>query len=882
MVLAGPLPAHAAQVKGASSSRPDHCDARINLSKTDGVPSIVTEPALPGCSFEPVRPFAKGAPADQAEPGKTPNTSFAATSFAATSFATVPISAAAAMQATGPMRLNSTGRTMTIVVAVKDGASYVGDVEARIAADDTIEIAVDRLVEMIGPRLGSARLAQLRAIPQEGGFAAIAAFERSGVALRFDKQTLELSVDIAAADRALRTIALSDLDPDTIGEFAPPERFSAYVNIRGSLDYVHTGAPGGLGDPFLLFDGAARIGKFVIESEGEYNGLITAFRRTGTRIIFDDAKRLARWTAGDLLSESRGFQAAVDLAGIGVSRSYALLDPQRNVAPRGGQSFSLDRDATVEAIVNGRTVRTLRLQPGTYNVSDFPFAQGGNDIELVITDDTGRRDVLAFSTFIERSQLAQGLTEYNFNIGVLAARGNGTKYSNDIAFTGFYRRGLSDNLTVGGNFQYANKSYLVGGEAVLGTSWGTIGGDVAFSHIPTAGNGWATNFSIERVTQAANGGSSLVAAFETRSRRFGAVGQLAPDNPYRFISTISFNRSLGRASFVGAQARYSKGRGAFVDEWSVRLSGGRRIDQRTNIVLDGEWNRGARGEEKSFRISLVRRFGSRTSARAEYDSRADSFRLGLQGSGGYGVGAWSGVANLDATSSNYALNASGNYVANRADIGIAHTAAYAQRSNSIVDQRTSLRVASSLAFAGGSFAIGRPISDSFAIVRPYRGGKDISIEVEPSLGSYQARSGALGPALYGQVGSYTPRTLTYDVPNAPVGLDTGVGSFRMIAPYRSGYIVEVGSDYNVMVIGRLTSGGEPLALKVGQAVELDGAQRRVELFTNRQGRFGINGLRPGRWRIEMNATPPISFELNIPDTGEGIVRLGDLSPAAER
>src|SRR3546814_14316688 len=102
--------------------------------------------------------------------------------------------------------------------------------------------------------------------------------------------------------------------------------------------------------------------------------------------------------------------------------------------------------------------------------------------------------------FIERSQLAAGLSEYSLNVGVLETRSRGIDYSNDIALSGFYRRGLSDRLTLGGNFQYANKAYLVGSEIVLGTDWGTIGGDVAFSHLPAGGNGWAANFSLQRVT----------------------------------------------------------------------------------------------------------------------------------------------------------------------------------------------------------------------------------------------------------------------------------------------------------------------------------------------------------------------------------------------
>jgi outer membrane usher protein len=772
---------------------------------------------------------------------------------------------------------------MTIVIPLKDGANYIGDVDVQIRPDDTALISLARLIELVGPRLDPTRLAALRAVPADQGYAELAAFAQSGLSLALDKRALELSIVIPSGDRALRSIALSDSDPSAIGEFARPEPFSAYLNIRGSLDYVHKGSITGLGDPFILFDGAARINNFVLESEGEWNGQANRFRRNGSRLVYDDARRLVRWTAGDLFPESRGFQGTLDIAGIGITRSYALLDPRRNVAPRGGRTFSLERDATVEAIVNGRTVRVLRLGPGTYNVSDFPFAQGGNDVELVIVDATGQRDVISFSTYIERSQLAPGLSEFSLNVGVLTDRLDGIHYSNDIAVSGYYRRGISENLTVGGNFQYAGRSYLVGGEAVIGTGWATIGGDVAFSHIEGAGNGWAANFSIERVSQGASGGSSLIAAVELRSRRFGAVGQLLPDNPYSATASLSYNRAIGRSMFAGAQLRYAVGRGITEDERSVRLSAGYRIGRLTNIVVDAEWSRGARGEDKGVRISLVRRFGSRTSGRAEYDSQDSSVRLGLQSSGGYGVGAWSGTANVDVGPDTYSVNASGNYVANRADIGLAHTAAYSEQSNSIVDQRTSLRVATSLAFAGGTFAIGRPISDSFAIMRRNSGSDDFSIVVEPSQGSYQARSGILGPALYGQLGSYSPRTLTYDVPDASAGLDIGTGSVRTLAPYRAGYVVTVGSDYNLLVVGRLTTGGdEALALKVGYATEVGGDGRRVEFFTNRQGRFGISALRPGHWRLEIPGTPPIVYELNIPESAPGVVRLGDLNPVEER
>ena len=790
---------------------------------------------------------------------------------------------ATAAPAPSDVRLNSTGRTMTIVVPVRDGANYIGDIDAQITSDDAILIAVERLAELLATRLDPSRLAVLRAAATPDGFAPLSAFDQLGLPLRFDKQSLELSVTIATGDRALQTIGLADLDNVTIGDFAQPEPFSAYVNIRSSVDYVHKGGRTGLGDPFFTFDGATRIGRFVVEAEGDWDGQLKRFNRNGTRLVYDDAKRLIRWTAGDLRPENRGFQGQLDLAGIGLTRSYALLDPQRTVSPRGGRTFALDRESTVEAIVNGRPVRTLRLGPGTYNVGDFPFAQGGNDVELIITDETGRRDVIAFSTFIERTQLAPGLSEFSLNVGVLSRRDRGVNYSNDLSVTGFYRRGISEALTVGGNFQYSGKAYLVGGEAVVGTGWGTLGADVAYSYLPSTGSGWASNFSLERVTQERNASSSLIVAAEFRSRRFGAVEQITPDNPYSYNLSLSYNRTLGENSFAGIQARYSRARFAAPDESSVRVTYGRRLGRTGNLVFDAEWSDGVRGSDKSFRVSFVRRFGQRSTARAEYDSRDKRGRFGFQSSGGYGIGAWSGVANVDIGKDQYALNASGNYVANRADIGLAHTTAYSTQVNNITDQRTSLRVATSLAFADGAFAIGRPISDSFAIVRPYKNSQGLKVEVEPSQGSAQARSGTFGPALHGQVSSYSPRSLTYDVPNASAGLDIGTGSLRVLPPYRAGYVVTVGSDYNVMVVGSLMlAGDEPLALRVGHATEIGGEGRKVELFTNRQGRFGISGVKAGRWRIEMAGSPPIIYILEIPEAESGVARVGVLTPSDER
>src|SRR3546814_11036542 len=93
---------------------------------------------------------------------------------------------------------------------------------------------------------------------------------------------------------------------------------------------------------------------------------------------------------------------------------------------------------------------------------------------------------------------------------------------------------------------------------------------------------------------------------------------------------ISYNKSIDEGSFVGVQARYAHARRGFANERSVRLSYGRRLDRATNLVFDADWSRGIRGDDQSFPISLVRRFGIRSSARAEHATSNARVRPGSQ------------------------------------------------------------------------------------------------------------------------------------------------------------------------------------------------------------------------------------------------------------
>ena len=783
-----------------------------------------------------------------------------------------------------PMRVNPTGRTVTLTVPAKDGGNYIGDIPVTINADDTIELPTRRTLQLLGlfldPTFFTALETSLRSKPT----ITLRDLEPLGISFAYDPQSIELTFRLPAERRVARSVIVSPLERERRGDVVAPADFSAYVNVRGNFDYIHAGGDEGFTTPLLLLDGATRLGPVVLESEAIWQPGATSvdFQRLGSRMVFDDQKNLVRWTVGDLQTLARGFQAAPDISGISVFRSYGVLQPQRIIRPRGDRTFRLDRASAVEVEMNGQIVRRLQLNPGVYDLRDFPFTQGANNVRLSVIDDSGRSEVLDFNLFIDQTQLGAGLSEFGAYAGVKAPLGSrGPVYSNDLAFSGYYRRGISDYLTLGINSQFDGNSRQIGSEAVLGTSLGTFASNVALSDRSGVGTGYATTITFQRLIQRADGQADTLNLFaERRSKKFVTLSDFFTENPFEFEVGGGYAHSFGAQLFAGFDARFSKGRDTQRDLHTYRLNAGYRISSQANLVGDIRYERDGFGERVGAFVSLTMRFGRYTTVRGDYDTQDNRSRLSFQTVNGQGVGAYNVTADVDRSDVSSGFNFNGNFIANRAELGVTHFGTFLDTFGARTSQRTSLRVGSSIAFADGALSVGRPIYDSFAIVTPHKSLKGTDIEIEPSPFGHVASTGILGAATQPTLSSYVDRTITIDAPEAASGTDLGQGSFKLFPSYRSGYRLVAGSDYSVTALGTMVDvDGEPVALVTGNAFEVGKPDRTpVTVFTNRQGRFGVTGLAPGKWRIEMLDAKKTAFEIEIPDNGENIVRLGDLTP----
>jgi outer membrane usher protein len=317
---------------------------------------------------------------------------------------------------------------------------------------------------------------------------------------------------------------------------------------------------------------------------------------------------------------------------------------------------------------------------------------------------------------------------------------------------------------------------------------------------------------------------------------------------------------------------------------NYRMSAGWRFSDRATLNAEARYQQDSLGREFSGFLSLIVRLGRYSTVRSEFDTRDNRFRSSYQTLSGSGVGSYNVTADVERSDNGAGVSVNANYFANRAELGFSHFGTYTRGFGDSQNQRSTFRLGTSLALADGAVSIGRPIFDSFAIVRPHRSLGKADVMVDATTFGRAANTGALRSATMPSLPSYSERTVALDVKNADPGTDIGQGTFRVFPAYRSGYVVTVGSDYNVTAVGVMIDvDGQPVSLVSGTATEVAHPDRPARtVFTNRQGRFGATGLAPGKWRLEMLDAARSTFEIDIARDATGVVQLGNIKSKESR
>jgi len=712
-----------------------------------------------------------------------------------------------------------------------------------------------------------------------------------GLDADYDPRSLEIRVELPVENQRVSQLNLrGSFEPD-LDELLMPAEYSGYLNVLGSIGYTHSfeeGGESGREPLFLNFDGALRLFGFsgvAFQGEAFYEeDADQPFRRGTMRLVHDDFDNAIRYSAGDLFFTTTAFQNAPQIGGLSMERQYDDIQPFRFIQPGGSQQFIIEEPSTVDVYVNGILTQTLSLRPGRFDLREFTFFSGTNDVRLIVENAFGQETVLEFTSFFNSDLLAPGLSEFVVTTGVLAEFDDDSNIEYDFGepvFSGFYRRGVTDWLTPEISFQAGTdvQSGSIGAifASPLGATDIDIGGSVS------EGGRYGAALALDHRATISSDDFFNDARFDLSldlfTRDFAALAQLSENNIWadaavRYSQPLPYrmNGSLGM-SFTGFrddadEVELNMTLGKSFDRFSVLASG--------DVALKGD-------QENRFLVTLVYRLGTNEFVRASFDSIDERSRVeyvSTQRDRVDAVGARVG-ATRDG-SGDAELFGELTYSGNRFEAELDHDFIASENGGNLNESRTRFSIGTAIAFADGQFALGRPIFDSFAILRPHATLSDSEIRVEPTRDGDLARTDALGPALTPDMSSYFEREIPFDVDDLPTGYALPTQEFRVFPALNSGFLIEVGTAAAFSVIGEIIdTDGNPVGLVGGEAIALDSdsvVDGPITFFTNRAGRFVVQGLAPGEYDLRLFTAPPLRARLVVPEEDdELLLRVGVLT-----
>jgi outer membrane usher protein len=272
---------------------------------------------------------------------------------------------------------------------------------------------------------------------------------------------------------------------------------SAYVNYGLNAGTTH--------DESVYLDAGFAMGRGLLRDNPYWNE-VTGFSRGLSRFEFDEPGSLARFTLGDqFASSSDGLGGSVLLGGVGVVRAFDL-NPYLITYPQPVVSGLLQAPGTVDIYVNGVLVGQRQVPAGPFSLASLGLPAGANNVRVVVQDPFGGTTVLQQNFYGANQMLAQGLSDYAYELGVERASTlvNGYMSGRGVLLAR-ESYGFSDQITAGYRLEAENGLVNAGPSISVRLPAGVLTTGVAGSHADGA-NGCGTSVTYQYNTHYFNAG----------------------------------------------------------------------------------------------------------------------------------------------------------------------------------------------------------------------------------------------------------------------------------------------------------------------------------------------------------------------------------------
>lgn len=699
-------------------------------------------------------------------------------------------------------------------------------------------------------------------------------------------QVKDLTLVITAEPQLLQIRKFSSLEQRRRGTV--PRESSGFFNY--ALEYAN----GSFADQTWNFAGEAgwRKDEYLFLTEAATREPLPSQRklvRLMSSVIRDDRDSLQRWVAGDFFTQARELTGSVNFGGFSLSKLYGL-NPYLVQFPTQSISGQAALPSDLEIYMDGQRIRTERIKPGEFEVRDIVAYGGARSIQLVLRDAFGRVQTVDYSFYFSDRPLQRGLHEYSYNLGAFR-RGYGLDSSRygPHGYSAFHRYGLTDSATVGIRIEGTTRLFNAGPSAtlVLGP-WGVLnlaaaGSAIGGRHGAAASVGynyhskaWSLNLSLrrDRGSYAVLGDPPLVT--NRKSEGTIVVG-------YNFPPGYG-SLALSHSGLTVDDARKSSS-ATSLQPFSVTALDKRRVTAlsynaplvsgRASLTASLSHVKDTKSRNEFFvgvTIFLDKNYSSKASVRRESGRHSDVLQLTKNQPIGEGLGYLVTTERLSGTTGSATLlRSAAQYNAPAAILRAEYNMQRGQNGQSESDRR--LSVAGGVAYAGGEVALGRPIVDSFGIVKV---GELPGVKVFVSS-QEMGKTNAQGKLFVPTLNSYYDNDISIAADTVPIEYQI-VARIKKVSPsLRGGALIEFPVNRIQAFTGTLKFRDDPTTSSrpvVYGEISIVAEGKRAVSQTGRAGEFYLENLKPGTYAATaVFEGKTCSFGINIPRSDDTFVEL---------
>src|SRR5476649_771973 len=195
------------------------------------------------------------------------------------------------------------------------------------------------------------------------------------------------------------------------------------------------------------------------------------YLRYDTYWRYNDEQRLISYQVGDFVSNSLTWSNSARMAGLRISRNFSVR-PDLVTYPLLQYSGTAAVPTTVDLFLNGFKASSNNLNSGPFTLTNVPYINGAGEATVVTTDALGRQVSTSVPFYVSNTLLRSGLSDFDLSLGAVRQNyGISDADYSDAAFSGIYRYGITDYLTLSSH-----------GEATNGLALGGLGADIAVGH----------------------------------------------------------------------------------------------------------------------------------------------------------------------------------------------------------------------------------------------------------------------------------------------------------------------------------------------------------------------------------------------------------------